>query len=24
VIFPGFDGGAEWGGAAFDPSSGLL
>ncbi len=24
VIFPGFDGGAEWGGAAFDPSSGWL
>ena len=24
VIFPGFDGGAEWGGAAFDPTSGLL
>ncbi|MBX7124263.1 MAG: PQQ-binding-like beta-propeller repeat protein [Cyclobacteriaceae bacterium] len=24
VIFPGFDGGAEWGGPAFDPSSGLL
>ena len=24
VIFPGFDGGAEWGGAAFDPGSGLL
>ena len=24
VIFPGFDGGAEWGGAAFDRSSGLL
>jgi len=24
VIFPGFDGGAEWGGAAFDPSSGFL
>ncbi len=24
VIFPGFDGGAEWGGAAFDPHSGLL
>ena len=24
VIFPGFDGGAEWGGAAFDESSGLL
>ena len=24
VIFPGFDGGAEWGGSAFDPDSGLL
>ena len=24
VIFPGFDGGAEWGGAAFDPDSALL
>lgn len=24
IIFPGFDGGAEWGGAAFDPESGLL
>lgn len=24
VIFPGFDGGGEWGGAAFDASSGLL
>jgi quinoprotein glucose dehydrogenase len=24
VIFPGFDGGAEWGGPAFDPQSGLL
>jgi len=24
MIFPGFDGGAEWGGAAFDPSSGIL
>ncbi|MCC6235308.1 MAG: PQQ-binding-like beta-propeller repeat protein [Verrucomicrobiales bacterium] len=24
VIFPGFDGGAEWGGAAFDPGSGHL
>src|SRR6201995_5894478 len=21
IIFPGFDGGAEWGGAAFDPAS---
>lgn len=24
IIFPGFDGGGEWGGAAFDPSSGIL
>lgn len=24
VVFPGFDGGAEWGGSAFDPQSGLL
>lgn len=24
VIFPGFDGGAEWGGPAYDPTSGLL
>jgi quinoprotein glucose dehydrogenase len=24
VVFPGFDGGAEWGGSAFDPSTGLL
>ena len=24
LIFPGFDGGAEWGGAAFDPSTGVL
>jgi quinoprotein glucose dehydrogenase len=24
VIFPGFDGGAEWGGSAIDPSSGVL
>jgi quinoprotein glucose dehydrogenase len=24
VIFPGFDGGAEWGGSAYDPESGLL
>jgi quinoprotein glucose dehydrogenase len=24
VIMPGFDGGAEWGGQAFDPESGLL
>jgi quinoprotein glucose dehydrogenase len=24
VVFPGFDGGAEWGGPAFDPSTGIL
>lgn len=24
VIFPGFDGGAEWGGQAYDPETGLL
>jgi quinoprotein glucose dehydrogenase len=24
VVFPGMDGGGEWGGAAFDPASGLL
>jgi quinoprotein glucose dehydrogenase len=24
VIFPGFDGGAEWGGAAYDPATGIL
>ncbi|HLK27210.1 MAG TPA: pyrroloquinoline quinone-dependent dehydrogenase [Puia sp.] len=24
VIFPGFDGGAEWGGPAFDPATGIL
>ncbi len=24
IVFPGFDGGAEWGGSAFDPDSGLL
>ncbi len=24
TVMPGFDGGAEWGGAAFDPHSGLL
>jgi quinoprotein glucose dehydrogenase len=24
IIFPGFDGGAEWGGPAFDPDSGIL
>jgi quinoprotein glucose dehydrogenase len=23
VLFPGYDGGAEWGGAAFDPETGL-
>ena len=23
VIFPGFDGGAEWGGSAFDPETGI-
>lgn len=23
LIFPGFDGGAEWGGSAYDPSTGL-
>jgi quinoprotein glucose dehydrogenase len=23
VVFPGFDGGAEWGGSAFDPETGL-
>ncbi len=23
-VFPGFDGGAEWGGQAFDPTTGLL
>ena len=23
VVFPGFDGGAEWGGQAFDPQTGL-
>jgi quinoprotein glucose dehydrogenase len=23
VVFPGFDGGAEWGGQAFDPATGL-
>ena len=22
IVFPGFDGGAEWGGSAFDPESG--
>jgi quinoprotein glucose dehydrogenase len=24
IVFPGFDGGAEWGGSAFDPASGRL
>ena len=24
VVFPGFDGGGEWGGASFDPATGLL
>lgn len=24
IIFPGYDGGAEWGGSAFDPESGIL
>ena len=24
IMFPGFDGGAEWGGAAYDPKSGWL
>ena len=24
IVFPGFDGGAEWGGSAFDPASALL
>ena len=24
IVFPGFDGGAEWGGAAFDSDTGLL
>ncbi|MGZ3332966.1 MAG: outer membrane protein assembly factor BamB family protein [Gemmatimonadaceae bacterium] len=24
VLFPGFDGGAEWGGSALDPTTGLL
>lgn len=24
IIFPGFDGGAEWGGPAYDPESGIL
>ncbi|MGL6266473.1 MAG: PQQ-binding-like beta-propeller repeat protein [Chitinophagaceae bacterium] len=24
IVFPGFDGGAEWGGPAFDPETGML
>ncbi len=24
ILFPGYDGGGEWGGAAFDPGTGLL
>jgi quinoprotein glucose dehydrogenase len=24
IVFPGFDGGAEWGGPSYDPQSGLL
>jgi len=24
IVFPGYDGGAEWGGPAFDPESNLL
>lgn len=24
IVFPGFDGGAEWGGPSFDPESGIL
>jgi quinoprotein glucose dehydrogenase len=24
IVYPGYDGGAEWGGSAFDPESGLL
>ena len=24
VVFPGFDGGAEWGGSAFDPETGIF
>ncbi len=24
IVFPGFDGGGEWGGAGFDPETGLL
>ena len=23
MVFPGFDGGAEWGGSAFDPETGI-
>ena len=23
-MFPGFDGGAEWGGSAFDPATGVI
>jgi glucose dehydrogenase len=24
IVFPGFDGGAEWGGSAYDPATGIL
>src|SRR5215510_10590071 len=24
IVFPGFDGGAEWGGSAFDPATGVI
>jgi len=24
IVFPGFDGGAEWGGSAYDPATGVL
>jgi quinoprotein glucose dehydrogenase len=24
LIFPGFDGGGEWGGASFDPETGYM
>ena len=24
IIFPGFDGGAEWGGPAYDPATGII
>ena len=24
VVFPGYDGGAEWGGPSFDPETGVL